>query len=208
MNPCIAVAWNEERRRQAPIAWAALPAGGEKIEALGAIRRDFLLVALTTGLRSADAASIRWTDLDFEAGTLFRPNPKGGEDRAFTIPLSAFTLDILARRRNENAGRDGGFEFPCRSNEGTVPAARRAPLGKARESPHRLRDTYTTACVEAGLHTLDIHVLTNHWPPRGTLRLGQPSRTLTISGRAQERGLRVHHRPGSRRPRSRSGPAR
>ncbi len=59
------------------------------------------LVVLLTGLRRKDAATIRWDHVDFEARTLRRPNPKGGADRAFTIPLSRACLEILERRRAE-----------------------------------------------------------------------------------------------------------
>ncbi len=39
-------------------------------------------------------------------------------------------------------------------------------------SPHRLRDTYHTACQEAGLGPYDIDVLTIHRPPRGSVSAG------------------------------------
>lgn len=80
--------WNKEERRQEAIPWADLPAWRTAIGKLSAVRRDYQLVVLLTGLRRMDAATIRWEHVDFAARTLHRPNPKGGRDRAFTIPLS------------------------------------------------------------------------------------------------------------------------
>jgi integrase len=60
--------------------------------------------------------------VDFEKGTIHRPKPKGGEDRAFTVPVSRAVLDILRRRREENAiifPREGARSGPA----ATWPAA-------------------------------------------------------------------------------------
>ena len=96
-NPTVAVHWNKEERRQEPIPWADLPAWRAAINALSVVRRDYQLVVLLTGLRRMDAATIRWDHIDFDARTLLRPNPKGGADRAFTIPLSRACIELLAR---------------------------------------------------------------------------------------------------------------
>jgi integrase len=44
------------------------------------------LFLVSTGLRSLDARTLRREHVDFAAGTLPRPRPKGGEDQAFTVP--------------------------------------------------------------------------------------------------------------------------
>jgi integrase len=53
------------------------------------IRRDGLMFTLYTALRHEDVRSVRFDDVDFEASTLRLPDPKGGPDAAFTIPLCA-----------------------------------------------------------------------------------------------------------------------
>jgi integrase len=204
-NPTIAVHWNREHRRQEPIAWAKLPAwlatvsklepvivDGKRVCERCGIRGDYQLFMLFTGLRRMDAATVRWDHIDLEAGTLRRPNPRGGKDRAFTIPLSSECVRILARREAENREvyfeGDGGWVFPTRAIKDRECALCEAlglgehkagglchvvegkqqrydkELGKAKQilpSPHRLRDTYTTALVEVGqISPFAIDVLT------------------------------------------------
>jgi integrase len=123
LPPTRAIRWNHGPRRRSPLAWDDLPAWWDKVQAMhNPIRRDLQLLLLFTGLRSTDAKTIRWEHVDRVRKTLHRPKPKGGVDRAFTIPLAEFVLEILRRRRRENDVLFPGSEwvFPARSRSGTV----------------------------------------------------------------------------------------
>lgn len=175
-HPIVAVDMNKEYRRQDPIAWDDLPAWYSAVQQLSPVRRDLALFTLLTGLRRRDAASVRWEDIDFDAGTLHRPEPKGGPERAFTIPLSRRVLEILRGRHEENEvffdcyGGDSGWVFPTRIWPGGELQIShvREPYGRAVKrlpelrSPHRLRDTYISAAHELDVNVLDIKVLVNH----------------------------------------------
>ncbi len=219
-NPTIAVQWNKEDRRQEPIPWAKLPAWHAAVMQLGEdrkndrgeqrngnkVRRDYNLVVLLTGLRRMDAATIRWEHVDFGARTLHRPNPKGGKERAFSVPLSKECTKILKRRRDENVN-DHGWAFPTealKSKECDHCAALGLPahvaggvvhLAEPKEdaaelvSPHRLRDTYTTAlaALDPPISGYAIDVLTNHRPPRGSVTAGYIDLSTEDLRKAQER---------------------
>ena len=214
--PTIAVNWNKEHRRQEPIAWAKLPewfatlqtlepiiVRGERVGSRPGVRGDYNMVMLLTGLRRMDAATIRWEHVDIKKQTLRRPNPKGGEERAFTIPLSSELVKVFERRKRENRDNftkgDAGWVFPTWAVK-SKPCSLCEELGQPKHeagavihtvegkqlranedgkveqilvSPHRLRDTYTSALVEVGgISPFVIDVLTNHRPPRGTVTAG------------------------------------
>lgn len=187
--PTSAIDWNKQRRRREPIAWDALPAWLAEVEQLPPVRRDYNFFVLLTGLRATDAKTVRWEHVDFEAGTLHRPQPKGGVDRAFTIPLSSAALDVLQRRRDENCaqfadlGGDAGWAFPCvvrREGRRCIvelqeTKEKRTKDGKKRTAlptPHRLRDTFASAAHEARVHPMDLKILMNHRLPSGDVTEG------------------------------------
>ncbi len=157
-----------------------------------------------------------WQPVTIASNSLLRPSPKGGAKRAFIVPISPAIADVLTRRKAENeiAGDDRGWVFPsvalksdakkktppcyaCR-DLGCPPhaAGEVVHMGEPKEktdvlvSPHRLRDTYTTALAELKDPPLSPYVidsLTNHAPPKGsvtaeyigTLDLAEPQRRVS-----------------------------
>lgn len=156
-----------------------LPAWLASVERMrNPIQRDGLLFALFTGLRSEDVRTVRFENVDEVARTLRLPDPKGGEERAFTIPLPKTCLEIIERRRAGNRHQlagvdDGGWTFPTIDSAGNV-----GPIGDLRqqvhyeatgkhsrlpiEDVHTLRRTYLSVASEAGIGELDQRVLSNH----------------------------------------------
>lgn len=176
-NPVFGVTFNKVKRRREPISLEKLPDWYEKVQAISnPIVRDLHLFILFTGLRRDDAKTVRWEHIDFEAGTIHRPKPKGGEDRAFIVPLPAHLLSLLRHRRDENEILYPGspWAFPSPGHQGTGEVVHvRDPRREGLPSAHRLRDTFASAAHEAGVSLWDIKVLMNHTlPANGDVTLG------------------------------------
>lgn len=179
-NPARAVTRNRYVPKRERIDDADLPAWWAKVQELSEVRRDLRIFCLFTGMRSEAARHVRWEHLDEEKGSLLIPKPKGGEAKAFTLPLPRTIIAMLAKRRQSNArelqpfGGDGGWCFPSLSRAAPFvvqPIAeakeyRRDPIsgGKVKQLPglHVCRRTYLSVATEAGIGELDRHVLANH----------------------------------------------
>lgn len=182
--------WKKEKPRKA-IPWPKLPAWAAKVNGLSnPIRRDLLWTILLCGFRNEDARTIRWEhvnlgrapivvgDAEVAPNSIHRPKPKGGEDRAYTVPLSSTMVELLKRRREENRilfGDDRGWVFPSRDNKGNVTHVKEAKVqdyvkgadGKlskrtALPSPHRLRHTFSSAGHDLCIPRLVVKILMNH----------------------------------------------
>ncbi|MCR9096293.1 MAG: integrase family protein [bacterium] len=180
--PTDAVEWNREERRDNPVPWDELPDFARALDRYeNPIRRDYMLFLLHTALRKSDAARVRWEEVDWEAGTLFRPEPKGGRKKAFTLPLSRTALEILERRRQDRLSEEWAFPAVRRGN-GAANAC--GPLREYRESeievpsPHRLRRTWATAAAELNVNFVTIQLILNHARPKDNVTFGYVSPSL------------------------------
>jgi integrase len=124
------VDWNKEKPRVATLEPEQLRAWHKAVQTLSPIRRDYYLFLLFTGLRRTSAAEVRWEHVDWEAETVFIPKPKGGEDRAFKLPLSDFLMTLLKRRQEENTSIFPGspWVFPTQDRKGRI-----RPLSEPKE---------------------------------------------------------------------------
>lgn len=191
-SPTIAVTFNRVERRRQPIPWTQLPTWSRTVATLrNPVRRDLQWFCLLTGLRSLDARTVRWEHVTFRDSsraptwaTLHRPSPKGGERRAFTIPLARPVAQLLAHRHRRNRGflgeSDAGWVFPTRDRARRVvhvaePKEQRLVDGRKQRvlpGPHRLRDTFATAAHECRVSPLDLKALLNHALPAGDVTEG------------------------------------
>ena len=156
-----------------------LPSWYAKVQALSPVRRDLQVFCLFTGMRSEAARSVRWEHIDEKRAALEVPKPKGGEAKAFTLPLPKTVIDMLAERRRGNRdifgpyGGDDGWVFPSLTRSAPFEVQ---PLAEPKEyrqdaagkrvahlpGLHTLRRTYLSVATEAGVSALDSHVLANH----------------------------------------------
>jgi integrase len=173
-NPASAVDRDTIKPKRERIQDEDLKSYAARVETMRSpIKRDGLMMALFTGLRNEDVRTMRFENVDWDAETLDLPNPKGGENAAFTIPLSATPLAILRRRQKQNLeglGKpDEGWCFPGIDQEGKV-----GPISDLRQSSrkkggrfpvedvHSLRRTWESIANDEGISELDQHVLSNH----------------------------------------------
>jgi integrase len=168
-NPVYGIDWNVERRRDTATGVEDLPRWFVELSTVSnPIRREFHLISLLSGSRPDALKKARWEHLDLRRRVLHIPKPKGGERKAFDVPLSRAMLRALWRARG--AGR---MMHPRQSAEWIFPGASAA--GHMIEHWERrdvlfkwgndLRQSYRTLAQHAGLSDLDAHLLMNHSLP-------------------------------------------
>ncbi len=100
------------------------------------------------------------------------PKPKGGESRAFDLPLSGALIDLVRRRIEENRiiDPDSPWLFPSDSASGHVAEVRVDALGDL--VGHALRHLYATLALEAGVPIAELKFLLNHAVSSGGVTMG------------------------------------
>jgi site-specific recombinase XerD len=127
-----------------------------------------LLLLYGTGIRASECAHLREEDVDLDDGTV-RVTGKGGHQR--TLPLNDCVVETMRvyRQARGPAGPRETF-FRSRSKRGLSRNAvyervrrwaRQAGIHK-RVSPHRLRHTFATHLVKAGVDLVTIRDLLGH----------------------------------------------
>jgi integrase len=179
-NPAKVVDRDVLRPKRERVADEDLPTWWSKVQTLSPVRRDLNIFCMFSAMRSEAARHVRWEHVDLAGQALEVPNPKGGEDKAFRLPLGPTLMELLARRQRENVamfapwGGDAGFVFPTLSRAKPYvvkPLAepkerRRNKLTGKRDNyltgPHVSRRTYLSVASEAKITELDRSVLANH----------------------------------------------
>jgi integrase len=174
-NPCKGVERNHEEKRQrylSPTEIAALSgalAGHKDTQAANIVR-----LLLLTGARRGEVLSMRWQDVDLEAGVWTKPSAHTKQKTEHRVPLSAPAKQLLSEV-HEGAEVDAEFVFPGRSGGHRVEFKRAwaemcLSAGIASARAHDLRHTYASMLASSGLSLPIIGALLGHTEAATTAR--------------------------------------
>jgi integrase len=157
--------FHKEKARNTGMGAAELPCWWAQLQALpNPIRRELHLFMLLSGLRRNDVLTARPEYLNAQRPSLRLPSPKGGEDRAFELPLSQPMLECLLRVKAL-----GQTFLPEESKQWLFPAPG-GHIGEVKEegrlklshTGHALRHSFRTLAAAAGIDRLRLKILMNH----------------------------------------------
>jgi integrase len=152
------------RERLAPAD--QLPAFWKAVDALeNRTHRDWVAMALFTGLRRQELSALRWTEVDFANRVIRLPAGRTKAGRKLDLPMCSFVRSLLIARRA--LGNDGGWVFGADSRSGHVEEPREgfekvASATGIRLSPHDMRRTYVTVAESSDISPLALKALVNH----------------------------------------------
>lgn len=124
---------------------------------------DYFCLLLVTGLRRAEAANLRWTDIDFKRKSFTARDTKNRRD--LTLPLTEYTSDIFQRRWKEKGKSE--FVFPGPGKTGRIVDVRHyermiSASSGVQFTPHALRRTFAYAAARQRLGESERKALLNH----------------------------------------------
>jgi integrase len=156
-------AWTVERRRRTLISRHDFPRWFSAVMQETENARDFLLIAIFTGMRSSEIESLSWMHLDLDGRTLTVPKTKNGEP--LVLPLSNVLHELFAMRRELNPKGEWVFPGPGKTGHLVEPkrfAERVAAKSGVRFTMHDLRRTFASIANSVGVSTLALKGLLNH----------------------------------------------
>lgn len=169
VNPCRKLSqqkqWNRLARRQTVIRKADIKPWFDSVKSLHdhPTVRDYLLMLLLTGLRKAEAESLRWADVNLRSKQFKIQETKNHV--SLELPMSDYLYGILLRRWQE---RDNDvWVFPGRGDEGHITNIRGVMDKLIKASGvdfdlHDLRRTFITIADGLGIGAYTIKKLVNH----------------------------------------------
>jgi len=185
-------AWYRDKRREQFVRPSELPAFYQAVNKLpNETQRDYILLALFTGLRRSEASTLRWDDVDLNDRMIRLPAERTKGRRRLDLPMSDFVADLLITRRR--IGKDGPFVFPANSRSGHIEEPRFAldVINKTtgiKVRMHDLRRTFITVAEECEMSVYALKALVNHSLGRdvtagyiqfGAERLREPMQRVT-----------------------------
>lgn len=160
-------AWYETKRRRDYLRPHELrPWFEATMELSQDVTRDYLQFTLFTGLRRTEAATLTWSQVNFEDGTFTISNTKNKEPH--TLPFNSLIKELLQRR---SRGAVSKWVFPSPQNDGAYLKDPRGStdyicekMGK-RITLHDLRRTFITIAESLDIPAYALKRLINHRDP-------------------------------------------
>jgi len=169
VNPVSAIDWNKEHRRKTGMGPNDVSGWLRELRAMdNPLRQEFHLLTLFSGSRPTALKNLRIQHIDLRQRMIHIPRPKGGEAKAFDIPLSRPMIRCIIR-----AIRWGRVMYPEQAKSWLFPAdSESGHLVEHKEERdllskwgNDLRQSYRTLAQAAGVSELDVHLLMNHSLP-------------------------------------------
>lgn len=142
---------------------------GEFYEAVDSLQhrgaKDFLKLVIWTGLRKTEAASLKWSSIDFANRVIRLPASVTKSGRKLDLPMSTFVFDLLVARRavgieNEHVFPGGGaLGYYYDPSHALAEVANKCGI---RVSVHDLRRGYITVAASSGISVWELKLLVNH----------------------------------------------
>lgn len=156
-------AWYPERRRRTLITPSDLPAWWVAVMEEPEYARDFLLIALFTGMRRNEIARLRWENIDLKDRTLHLPRTKNGEP--LDLPLAGYLVDLLTDRKA--AAGKSPWVFPSSSASGHIVETKKFTDRVTARSGveftlHDLRRTFITIAESLDISHYALKRMLNH----------------------------------------------
>jgi integrase len=169
VNPVTAIDWNREIRRNTGMGMNDVGAWLKELHALPSpLRREFHLLTLLSGSRPTALKNVRIEHIDLRRRLVNIPRPKGGEEKAFDIPLSRPMIRCIIRAirwgRTLYPEQAKIWLFPAESETGHL-VEHKEERGVLSKWGNDLRQSYRTLAQAAGVSELDVHLLMNHSLP-------------------------------------------
>jgi integrase len=156
-------AWYPERRRRGAVSANDLPAWWAAVMEEPDYARDFLLIALFTGMRRNEIAALRWEQVNLEERALHIPRTKNGDP--LDLPLADYLVTLL-RDRKKQAGRSP-WVFPSSGKKGHIVETKKFTARVTERSGvsftlHDLRRTFITIAESLDIPHYSLKRLLNH----------------------------------------------
>ncbi len=165
-NPCVGIQPFPEQSRDRVLSEAELRAVWTALDAKPALVSARFRLLLTTAQRSSEVRTMRWQDVDLDAGWWTIPAEASKNRLSHRVPLSTLALTILDGAKEATGGK-GLWVFPSSVSAGPVADGHKWQAKIRKDSgvafrPHDLRRTAASHMASMGIGRFTIGRVLNH----------------------------------------------